>query len=199
MEVVFFSFPSLQHTSDICSNFSSEGKKKKKKGKFPGSRHIIRKKAGKSKTGLLYNDVFTETWKAEICIGYQRETNVCYWNIWVSFILRNMALHSTHLKIGVDTVNVSLGFEVKKLFFPGILWLYWTETMSPVNKPYISEFNFIRCIIYSAESFMFTHRFVCTEIHWCSGVGKVMIMFFKKAWQFPDIQNWSVIHYAYQT
>lgn len=99
-------------------------RKKKKKGKFPGSRHVIRKKAGKSKTGLLYNDVFTETWKAEICIGYQRETNVCYWNIWVSFILRNMALQSTHLKIGVDTVNVSLGFEVKKLFFHGILWLY---------------------------------------------------------------------------
>lgn len=28
---------------------------------------------------------------------------------------------STHLKIGMDTVNISLGFEVKKLLFYGIL------------------------------------------------------------------------------
>lgn len=116
-------------------------KKKKKERKFPGSRHVIRKKAGKSKTGLPYNDVFTETWKAEICVGYQRETNVCCWNIWISLLLRNMVLQSVCLKIGVDTFCVSLGFEVKKPFFHSILWWYWTETVIPGTKSYICAVN----------------------------------------------------------
>lgn len=80
---------------------------------------------------------------------------------------------STHLKIGMDTVNISLGFEVKKLLFYGILWVYWTKTMIPVNKPYISEINFVRCFTYHAESFMSSHRFVFTEIHWYSGWDKL--------------------------
>lgn len=119
-----FRFVFSKSAADICLNFSS-GDQKIKKRKFPGSRCVIRKKAGKSKTGLPCNDVFTETWKAERCVGYQRETNVCCWNVWISLILRNTVLQSIRLKIGVDSYScVSLGFEVKKPFFHSILWQY---------------------------------------------------------------------------
>lgn len=140
--------------------------------------------------------MFTESWKAEICIGYQRETNVCCWNIWVSLILKNMALQSIHLKIGVDTVDVSLGFEVKKLFFHGVLWLYWTETMIPGTKLSISEINAIRCVTYCTESFMSAQKSTCTKIHWSSGVGKVMIMFLRKSNSFQASRAglWFTMH-----
>ena len=194
--------PPSESVADICWNFSSEDpppkKKKKKVWKFPGSRRIIRKKAGKSKTGLPYNDVFTETWKAEIRIGYQRETNVCCWNIWVSFILMNMALQSIHLKIGMDTFDVSLGFEVKKLFPRySVAVLSWEHDSWDQTFYFWNELFKMYYILYGK---FYVHAQVC--VHWNPlefWGGKSYDDVLKETQQFPGIQSWSVIHNAYQT
>lgn len=46
---------------------------------------------------------------------------------------------------------------------------------------------------------MSTHKSVCTEIHWSSGMRKVQEDVLEEAQLFSGIQSWSMIHNAYQT